>query len=865
MELKNYQRNSLNILKAFFEQCRIAGLEAAFRHITSDPDISARLAGLKSDYTAWDSIPHTPRVCLKVPTGGGKTILAAHAVKIVGETWREQDHPLVLWFVPTDTIRRQTAEALKNHRHPYRQTLNDQFAGKVQVFDLDEKFNITPDDINDNTCIIVSTIQSFVKEDTSKYNVYKDNENLESHFVKMPASRFAGMEQRAENDRPKYSFANLLYYHCPLMIVDEAHKVVTDLSQETLRRINPSAVLEFTATPREKNNTLYNVYAAELKDEQMIKLPIALVEHSGWEPAVDEAISRRAVLEKEAEKEDKYIRPIVLFQAQSKNNTVTVEVLKNYLVDTAGLPENQIKIATGDQKELDGIDIFNPNEPTRYIITVEALKEGWDCSFAYILCSLANVKSDTSVEQLLGRVMRMPYAKTRGSPLLNKAYAYVVSAHFGEAAQALTEKLIDKGFDSGEAQAAIQQEQPQTTDLNPNWNTPYNQFLVDEKLNTADIPPSIEYENNTLFFTPETTDEDIKAVCKKIPDAKAADLIWKFTAYKKTDSKPSPASQGVPFTVPRLMFEAQGELLFATPDSIFETFDWNLMDYAPPRLDGIEFTIEEMGKGFSIDIDGNRLKYRFAGNEPLLPHLADIDVWTTSNLMYWLDRKLQQPDISQPQMLEWLRRTVEYLTDTRKISLANLMIAKYALLNKLLAKITTARQNVKSKAFELFQNETHKTLDFKTPFAFTENMYDGQLFYKGNYQFSKHFLGSNKIPLIDGGEDGEEFQCAKALDAEPQVQFWLRNVARHTASFRLPTSTDFFYPDFIALLNDSRILVVEYKGAYLAETPDTKEKVNIGEIWARLSKGNALFLLATITKGDKPLEQQIKEKIENNK
>ena len=93
MELKNYQRNTLNVLKTFFEQCRIAGHEAAFKQITSDPDIAARLAGLKSDYTAWDSIPHTPRVCLKVPTGGGKTILAAHAVKIIGETWCEKEYP----------------------------------------------------------------------------------------------------------------------------------------------------------------------------------------------------------------------------------------------------------------------------------------------------------------------------------------------------------------------------------------------------------------------------------------------------------------------------------------------------------------------------------------------------------------------------------------------------------------------------------------------------------------------------------------------------------------------------------------------------------------------------------------------------
>ncbi|MDR1350766.1 MAG: DEAD/DEAH box helicase family protein [Zoogloeaceae bacterium] len=862
MELKTYQRNTLNVLKSFFEQCRIAGPAEAFKKITSEPEIAARLAALKNGYSAWDNIPNTPRVCLKVPTGGGKTIIAAHAVKIVSETWCEKEYPLVLWFAPSDTIRRQTAEALKNPRHPYRQTLDDQFAGKVQVFDLDEKFNIRPDDISENACIIVSTMQSFVKEDTSKYNVYRDNENLEPHFAKMQAVRFTDMEQRKEQDRPKYSFANLLHYHCPLMIVDEAHKVVTDLSQETLRRINPSAVIEFTATPREKNNTLYNVCATELKVEEMIKLPIALVEHSGWEPAVDEAITRRAELEKEAEKENKYIRPIVLFQAQSKDKEVSVEVLKNYLVDTAGLPGNQIKIATGDQKELDGIDIFNPNEPTRYIITVEALKEGWDCSFAYILCSLANVKSDTSITQLLGRVMRMPYAKTRKSPMLNKAYAYVVSPHFGEAAAALTEKLINKGFDNGEAQATIQQEQPKTQDLNPNWNAPFNQFIVSGKIEISDVPSTLKIENNnTLLFTLETTEEDIDAICGKISSDEAADLKWKFTAYKKTDTMPSPASQGIEFIAPRLMFETQGKLLFATPEIIFETFDWNITEYAPPRLDEAEFKIEESGKGFYIDIDGDRLKYAYAGNQPFLSHLSDTDIWTPANLVYWLDRKLRQQDIPQPQMLEWLRRNIEYLTDTRKITLANLVIAKYALLNKLLAKITAARQRVKNKAFELFERETRKELDFENGFSFTEKMYDGELCYQGSYKFAKHFLGNNKVPIMDGGETGEEFQCAKAMDAEPQIRFWLRNVARHPASFKLPTSSDFFYPDFAAMLNDGRILVVEYKGAHLAETPDTKEKVLIGELWEKHAKGKGLFLLAVKNKNGKTVAEQIKEKI----
>jgi type III restriction enzyme len=284
------------------------------------------------------------------------------------------------------------------------------------------------------------------------------------------------MEMRDDGDRQKYSFANLLHFHSSVMIVDEAYKVVTDLSQEAQRRINPAAIIEFTATPQPDNNTLYNVRASELKEKKMIKLPIALVEHSRWEQAVDDAILRRAALEKDAENENDYIRPILLFQAQSKDKDVTVEVLKNYLVETSNLPETHIKIATGEQKELDDLDLFNHDEPTRYIITVEALKEGWDCSFAYVLCSLANIKSDTSVAQLLGRVMRMPYAKNRKTSSLNKAYAYVVSPLFGQAAETLTEKLTKKGFDDDEAEATIQQETPATPDLDPDWNTPFNAF-----------------------------------------------------------------------------------------------------------------------------------------------------------------------------------------------------------------------------------------------------------------------------------------------------------------------------------------------------------------------------------------------------
>jgi len=863
MKLKNYQQNSLDVLKKYFERCRISGHEEAFKQITSDSEISARLVNLKNTYTAWKAIPNTPRVCIKVPTGGGKTIIAAHAIKLVSQTWCDKEYPLALWFVPSDTIRRQTAEALKNPRHPYREALNEQFEGKVRIFDLDEKFNIRPADVTDNACIIISTMQSFIKEDTSKYNVYRDNENFENHFVKMPPVKYNGMEFRENDSRPKYSFSNLLYYHRPIMIVDEAHKVVTELSQETWKRINPSAIIEFTATPQPDNNTLYNVRASELKEEEMIKLPIALVVHSRWEQAVDEAIARRVVLEKDAENENEKIRPILLFQAQSKDKEVNVEFLKNYLVETANLPETQIKIATGEQKELDDVDLFNPDEPTRYIITVEALKEGWDCSFAYVLCSLANIKSDTSVEQLLGRVMRMPFAKSRKTPSLNKAYAYVVSPHFDEAASTLTEKLKNKGFDSDEARSSVQQEIPTNLNLFPDLNTPFNAFVLDTEIDKNTLPESLELDsNNTLFFTPATTEADIKIICDKINPDKAASLQWKFNNYKKTETEKSPANNGEIFKVPRLMFELDGQLLLADPALIFEQFDWDIGKYAPVKLEKSDFNIEERpGVGFQIDIDGSRLTYSQVGKDQLLPYMADIDVWSPVNLVHWLDRNLKQDDIPQSQMVIWLGKVIEYLTETRKIALPNLVIAKFALLNKLFAIIIQARAKAKTSSFELFQREYRKVLDFDTGFEFKKGMYDISVPYQGSYKFTKNFLGNSNISSIGGSDKGEEFQCAVAIDSEPQVKYWVRNIARHSASFKLPTSTDYFYPDFIAMLQDERILVIEYKGEYIADNQDSKEKTLIGGIWEKQSKGKGLFLLAVKDKDGKNLEMQIKEKI----
>ncbi|MBF0169463.1 MAG: DEAD/DEAH box helicase family protein, partial [Alphaproteobacteria bacterium] len=281
MDLKLYQQNTLDTLRRFLEETRIAGPKEAYLHMTRQPELAARLGRYADEYRPLEKLPEVPYVCLRLPTGGGKTILASHAVAVARDAWIEKDYPLVLWLTPTTTIRQQTADALKNTRHPYRKALDDAFGGRVRIFDIADFTHIRPHDLAANLCVVVGTIQALRVEKTEGRKVYDNHEELESHFTAI--SPTVPDLERGEDGKIKFSFANLLHLHRPLMIVDEAHNAVTGLTRDMQSRVNPCAIIEFTATPRLASNTLYNVTAQELKQADMIKLPIMLTEHQSWQ------------------------------------------------------------------------------------------------------------------------------------------------------------------------------------------------------------------------------------------------------------------------------------------------------------------------------------------------------------------------------------------------------------------------------------------------------------------------------------------------------------------------------------------------------------------------------------------------------
>jgi type III restriction enzyme len=199
----------------------------------------------------------------------------------------------------------------------------------------------------------------------------------------------------------------------------------TSLSFDTLARLSPSAIVEFTATPttleehnpnrgKYASNILHRVSAAELKAADMIKLPVVLRGRADARETIADAIAGLHLLQDTARQElsatGEFIRPVMLLQAEARSatqETLHADKLKAMLIDDFRVPDAEIALATGDARELNDVNLFEPDCPITFIITQQALKEGWDCSFAYVLCSVSNQRSVRSVEQLLGRVLRL--------------------------------------------------------------------------------------------------------------------------------------------------------------------------------------------------------------------------------------------------------------------------------------------------------------------------------------------------------------------------------------------------------------------------------------------------------------------------
>jgi type III restriction enzyme len=598
-----------------------------------------------------------------------------------------------------------------------------------------------------------------------------------------------------------------------------------------------------------------------LKAEAMIKLPIVLKEHpASWQETVSDALRTRKRLAEYATREPDYIRPILLIQAESKDKPANVEVVKQYLLETEKVPVEQIAVATGDQRGLDKINLFERACPIEVVITVQALKEGWDCSFAYVFCSTANIHNSKEVEQLLGRVLRMPYAKRRIVPELNKAYAHVSSPNFGQAARGLADSLIAMGFEENEAKQYIEEVQAELP-LFPSAG-PILTLTLEQ---TPDLSALTEHEREAVKVTEVGPGQVVVEVRGNIADAgenaliaaapapARAEVQRKIAEHRATfERQLSPSQRSVVFTVPQLCVEYQGQLALVDEELVIEAAEWNLLDY-PADLSRFEYN--NASRTFELDIEGNRVVIHPKDAEQLNLNLLPTEQ-TDIDLVRWLDKQVRQPEVAQQTMTAWILQAVTALLKRPNLSLATLVRAKFILARKLAELIGQARKDAKKRGWQdlLFGAEARVQASEEFAFQYRPDDYPASWLYSGAWKFKKHYY-----PLPGELEDtGEEFACAIEIDTHNAVKTWVRNLARKPgSSFTLQTSSDLFYPDFVAQLTDGRVLVVEYKGADRVDSADTEEKRKLGELWADRSCGKTLFLMAERSRGGMNVAQQI--------
>jgi type III restriction enzyme len=743
-------------------------------------------------------LPDLPYVCLRLPTGGGKTLVAAHSVEIAAREYLQTDSPLVVWLVPSNAILSQTLQALRDRKHPYRQAL-ETIGPNVSVLDMSEALAVQPATLQGVT-VIVSTMQAVRVEDTSNRKFYDQNGGLMGHFPStLEAAQLAKLEKQ-EDGKPIYSLANVFALHRPIVIVDEAHNARTELSFKTLARFSPACIIEFTATPDTEDNpsnVLHTVSAAELKAEGMIKLPIYLETNQDWKVAIAQAITKRNKLEAAAHAErpgsGEYIRPILLLQAQPtyKNKaSITVDAVKECLLIDNQISEDQIKKATGEEYEIEGLDLFADDCAVRYIITKQALREGWDCSFAYILCSVAELSSATAVEQILGRILRLPNVTPKKHLELNRAYAYVTSLKFGETAKALQDALVENhGFNKQEAK---------------------------------DLIRPTAYQPNLIDYGP---------------------LFAGQTDAQEQEGKPVEKPK---FSVPVLAVR-QGDFIDQFEESYFIERPIALAK-CDPYLSEEEFP-KEVPEGISAEIDISQngkvqTKTSFIREVHTQTYLIAGDQKATKESMAaWLDKTIPHKNIPQNESLVFFQGAIERLLENHRWALPDLWREKYRLREAVRKKMEFYCAQEQNQLFQDFLFSTKEYELVVTPercFTFDPENYPYPVNSLFQHKFKKHYY---KV-IGDLRSEGEEFECARLLDNHEKIKHWVRNLEGHPKfAFWLQTSTDKFYPDFLCELADGRYLVVEYKGTDRWSNDDSKEKRMIGQRYEELSTGKCLFIM----------------------
>ena len=840
MELKAYQKNVISDLSRFLALLTENGSASrAYNALWTEKNVNVGLGGLP--YYHHNLQDGVPDVCFKVPTGGGKTFIAASSIKTIYDAMPTVTAKAVVWLVPSDAILNQTYAALSNPHHPYRQKIDVDFGGAVEVYSKAQLLNgqnFNPTTVTEQLSIFVLSYDSFRTSKKEGRKAYQENGNLAT-FPKLMQDKSVLLP-----DTDETALIQVIRSLNPVVIVDESHHATSALSVEMLENFNPCFVLDLTATPKKNSNVISFVDAAQLKKANMVKLPVIVYNRKSQDDVYADAINIRRKLEIQAQNEQKntgrYIRPIVLFQAQPRvgAESTTYEKIKSTLIE-AGIPKDEIAIKTGDKDELKHVDLLSPDCHVRYIITVNALKEGWDCPFAYVLATVANRTSAVDVEQILGRVLRLPYTQKNASDVLNISYVITSSADFGKTLDLVVSGLNNAGFSNKDYRAKDIEDEPAMVPK----PEPLQLLIPSEEeseipeVDTSDLRQRIE---QTLKQTDVASKETIEA------DELLSVALAKNDEYEeKVNSSTETAIDLAPMEVRDKMNSFRINDAFVEEASALR-FPQFMMEVAPNLFSDREYVplkLEHLEEGFTLrdkdvlidfsTVDAEMARIDTDDSADAAPKVWQIKGTDSTYYKEWFNAQPSEIRlahckgliksrisrlncVNDKELQNYIDRIVETMTEDQ---LSDMEQSTYPYIVKVEQKVKDLLSVHRSNAFDLWLEQ-------------------GRITCKPNYTLSPvisptSFFSTYPKSLYSSEEDVNDYErkMVWALSSMDNIKWWHRNISR--LGFQINGAIH-AYPDIIAMTMRGKILMIETKGDHL-ENDESKAKAKIGHQWDNLA------------------------------
>ena len=842
MELKNYQRKVITDLTRYLELLNeTMHYKAAFRRFWEEK--SAPALGLYRDV-----IPGVPNLCFKVPTGGGKTFIACNAIRPIFEALPVTKTRAVVWLVPSDAILRQTEKALKDPWHPYRQKIDVDFGGRVEVYTKQELLNgqnFNPTAVTEQLSIMVLSYDSFRTNKKEGRKAFQENSNLAA-FAKV-----LGKPDNPIENADETALFQVINHLNPLVIVDESHHARSNLSLEMLENFNPCFVLDLTATPKKESNVISYVDAVQLKRENMVKLPVIVYNRENQKEVLVDAIDLRNRLEELAAAEQRetgrYLRPIVLFQAEpkGKEDATTFEKIRDSLID-AGIPREEIAIRTADVNELKDTDLMSSACPVRYIITVNALKEGWDCPFAYILASLANKNSQVDVEQIVGRILRLPHTTQHRQKALNQSYVLTSSNDFNTTVQRIVKGLNSAGFSDRDCRVS----EPV---LPTEQEGPPEQFVLDGMETMDDLKTDPEYPEDSFDVDGKSIGEELQRRREAEQSSEATPKVDAMIAEAERAGQTYDDTMTQVGYDPYIQTMSWEERENVTTFSVKPEFREEIEALRIPQFfqvipntlftDGAYVLLDEaqLAEEFTLRDKDSVIDFSTADDE-----IREIDVRETED---GLPKVFKMKSAEQRYFKEYFNNLpsenrVRVCKDTmfHKLNKMNGIDAEElkAYLERIVGNMDKDQLSAMEKAIQAYgekiKNKIEVLLKKHCQKTFFDWLETERIACRPSFRLPDHIhptthtkiYGKSLYQAEEGNMNSLESALVIELTALPNVRWWHRNISRQ--GFCINGFLN-HYPDIIIRTEKGKLICAETKGEHL-KNEDSREKIELGMAWS---------------------------------